>query len=205
MPNWCRNDLLVVTDNKEDLDKVTNLFENPRPFAAIYPEPDYDKVVVPFSHPQFHEGETAVAGRRDAWYDWRNENWGVKWDLTDPKNTEIVMEKQVWNHIDQKIEQNGVHLTFETPWSSPVGVINKLASQLSEDTVVINYFIEPGMQFFGFHLGGKNQHFVIPFNELDDFKKAVQADPNLMFAKLLELYEEQVLYYTSFDEDEDEE
>ena len=115
------------------------------------------------------------------------------------------MEKQVWKHKDETMEEDGVQVTFETPWSSPYGVINKLASQLSEDTVVINYFIEPGMQFFGFHLGGKNQHFVIGFNELDDLKKNYEAYPNLMFGKLLELYEEQVLYYNSFDEDEDEE
>ena len=153
MPNLCQNDLLVVTDNKEDLDKVMNLFENPQPFAAIYPEPDYNKVLVPFTHPQFHEGETAVVGRKGAWLDWRYQNWGVKWDLDKPENTEIVMEKQVWDHHGEKIEENGAHLTFETPWSSPVGVINKLASQLSEDTVVINYFIEPGMRFFGFHIG----------------------------------------------------
>jgi hypothetical protein len=57
----------------------------------------------------------------DNWYDWRNANWGVKWNASD---------------IDYDPE--GESLKFETPWDIPFPIIAKIAKD-NPDVVLEGY------------------------------------------------------------------
>lgn len=56
----------------------------------------------------------------DNWYDWNIENWGTK-----------------WNAYDIKIFQNTIE--FQTAWSTPEPVIQKLSEKFPETTFTIKY------------------------------------------------------------------
>jgi hypothetical protein len=80
-------------------------------FSALVPEPVYDN--------------------DEQWYDWRNSNWGVKWDVSDA---------QVEYNADSVI------VSFETPWNAPFIWLDKVAKMYPELTFC-NYAGEPGMNF----------------------------------------------------------
>ena len=93
MPNWCRNRVDVYSENKTDLQKVLDIFNNKNVFAQIIPEPDWSKIPFKGELPKVREmkapnGETFGTvtefsdGTQDTrWYDWRLENWDTKWDV----------------------------------------------------------------------------------------------------------------------------
>lgn len=140
MPNWCEN-VVYVCGTKEARDKIRDIFQGDKPFTTIVPEPDYNKVVVPFTYPQIHVGETAVAGRRDAWWDWRVQNWGTKWDLD-------VDEVQI-DENDSLLNHEALSFGFQTAWSCPANILQKM-SEIEGVELVHGTFSEPGCDFVGF-------------------------------------------------------
>lgn len=67
-----------------------------------------------------------LAGKRmrdqygtDYWYDWRCNNWGCKWDAK--------------SMSDDPYEADVTEIEFETPWSPPEGVMNKIAELYPEE------------------------------------------------------------------------
>lgn len=72
MPNWCVNTLIVNTGDKPELERFKAETADPQgdreeqilSFAALVPEPEYKNP--------------------DDWYNWRIENWGCKWNPSEP-------------------------------------------------------------------------------------------------------------------------
>lgn len=64
----------------------------------------------------------------DEWVDWTNDNWGCR-----------------GNSYDGHVQDEGI--SFETPWSPPVGAIVELAKQIGKPLRLI--YDEPGMDFCG--------------------------------------------------------
>ena len=62
-------------------------------------------------------------GAKD-WYDWRNKNWGTKWNSVD---TEIIQD-----------EREGLTYTFVTAWDCPREVVFKLQCILDEELPFIS-------------------------------------------------------------------
>jgi len=62
-------------------------------------------------------------GAKD-WYDWRNKNWGTKWNSVD---TEITQD-----------EREGLTYTFNTAWDCPREVVFKLQCILDEELPFIS-------------------------------------------------------------------
>jgi hypothetical protein len=82
-------------------------------FSALVPEPAYEN--------------------DEQWYDWRNENWGVKWDVSGD---------------DVRIERypNAVSIHFETPWNAPIYWLHTVSRMYP--TLGFQIFAgEPGMNF----------------------------------------------------------
>ena len=71
----------------------------------------------------------------DNWYDWRNKNWGTKWDI----NTEV--------HVDDLYDE-GCTLIFQTAWSPPEPIVDKLQDMFPDVTFYGGYIGE-GWEFAG--------------------------------------------------------
>ena len=71
----------------------------------------------------------------DNWYDWRNNNWGTKWDI----NTEV--------HVDDLYDE-GCTLIFQTAWSPPEPIIEKL-QEMFPDITFYGGYIGEGWEFAG--------------------------------------------------------
>ena len=148
MPNWCRNRVDVYSENKTDLQKVLDIFNNKNVFAQIIPEPNWAKIPFKGELPKVREMKspngkvvTTVTefsdGTQDTrWYDWRLENWDTKWE---PDMHEIVYE-------DTEI----LAITFNTAWSPPEGVITKLREKFP-DVSFQCFYDEPGCEIAGYY------------------------------------------------------
>lgn len=66
MPNWCRNNLEVSSDNKALITRFEKVLDEPYLFESLKPNP---------------------TGEWD--YSWSVENWGTKWDV-DTKDINVV-------------------------------------------------------------------------------------------------------------------
>ena len=157
MPNWCHNRVEIYSDNPEDLKQIKSIFKAKRPLHEIIPEPDWKTIPLTKEYLTHHGikvgelGELPVppdpdekwgtprfksTGRADErWYDWRIENWGIKWDLDD-------VETQDEDH-DQLI------YTFETPWGPPEYICSALREKF-ENISISWFFDEPGCEIAGY-------------------------------------------------------
>ena len=155
MPNWCHNRVDVYSENKTDLQKVLDIFNNKNVFAQIIPEPDWSKIPYNGELPQKKQlknpnGEvfTTVTefsdGTQDTrWYDWRLQNWDTKWDAGD-----VDIEEERWG-ADGNDELESFQATFDTAWSPPEGICVRLREMFPN--VSISWFYdEPGCQEAGY-------------------------------------------------------
>lgn len=67
------------------------------------------------------------------WYEWRLENWGTKWDVTE---------------VEVSTTNSTLTYEFDTAWAPPTPVIQKL-SALFPDVRITLHYNEPGMGFGG--------------------------------------------------------
>lgn len=119
IPNWCSNGL-TVEGPAEQVHKFysdNSTADKPLSFEALVPTPKSDK------------GEPF-----EDWYDWRIENWGTKWDLSD----------------DLSYEEQGdyIHYTFDTAWSPPAAWVAAVSAKYP-DLLFTLIYEEGGMCFAG--------------------------------------------------------
>ena len=70
------------------------------------------------------------------WYDWSNNNWGVKWDCTDVQ-------------VDEEFGDSMITYRFDTPWGPPNEIHGILIERFPQ--VHISWFWdEPGMELAGY-------------------------------------------------------
>jgi hypothetical protein len=118
MPNWCENKLSIM-DCSPELESY--LKENGLSFNKIKPTP-----------PELLEG--------NGWYDWRLQNWGTKWDLSEQEQREIA---------DQLISESAdFQAIFMTANSPPIEAIAALSEMFPHDQFTLDYF-ESGCWFAG--------------------------------------------------------
>ena len=154
MPNWCYNRVEIYSDNPEDLKQIKSIFESKRPLHQIIPEPDWlntpaeTDIIDIADNPIAKKGELPIrpdpdgnptfksTGREDErWYDWRINNWGIKWELED-------VETQDW-------DDHQIIYTFETPWGPPEYVCPALRKKF-ENLSITWFFDEPGCELAGY-------------------------------------------------------
>jgi len=164
MPNWCNN-LLLLSGSPDALADFQNKFDN-RPvivdpdeparepmkvglLTAFYPTPDeLMKQTAGGSAANSESQDKQLIekyGARD-WYDWRNTNWGTKWD---------VMEDGVgFDH-----EGSCLIASFESAWAPPVHGIIAISKAFPDVQFDLRYE-EPGCDFEGqlVVLGGEVVH-----------------------------------------------
>ena len=165
MPNHCFNRVSFYSEDTTAILKLYNAFENgtnPKTnetvFGAFVPEPDWkntplaeeDQQQYSFSNKRGEIGELPVeSGEKfkglefkstgiqdDRWYDWRNQNWGTKWDAYDLT-------------IDESDLPNGFEASFNTAWCPPEEVCNAIRDQF-DDLSISWFYDEPGCEIAGY-------------------------------------------------------
>lgn len=117
MPNWCNNCLIVRHDDPAMIDRLVEAYEQNRLFQTIKPM-----------------DEALLAS--DAWYDWRVNNWGTKWELDHNGNPHV------------RKSPNEVGFGFDTAWAPPEGIY---AALIEQGYTLTGYYYEPGMGFAGMY------------------------------------------------------
>ncbi len=120
MPNWC-NCKLTIEDCSPEL--AAYLKENGLSFNKIKPTP-----------PEMLDNES------DSWYQWRIDNWGTKWDLSEQEQSDVAK--------DLISEDIGFTASFDTAWNPPCQAIVALSSMFPNDEFALHY-LELGMGFAG--------------------------------------------------------
>jgi hypothetical protein len=87
MPNWCSN-RATISGPAPVIQEITDILneENPELLAWMVPEPKYE-------------------GDQD-WYNWRVNNWGTKWDISDV-------------YFEHQAEEDQIQFSFSTAWAPP--------------------------------------------------------------------------------------
>ena len=151
MPNWCYNRITIYGDEGTEakLKEIEEIFESKQPFNEIYPIPDFknipnEKGELPKLEQRFnpdgslfYETYNFPDGKNDdRWYHWCIQNWGTKWDACD-KSVE---------YEDSEI----LALTFNTAWSPPEGIVERLRERYPELSFQC-FYDEPGCESAGYY------------------------------------------------------
>ena len=151
MPNWCHNRITIFGDSETEakLKEIEETFRKARPFNDIFPIPDFktipnDKGELPKLEQKlnpdgsiFYETYNFPDGTNDdRWYMWCVNNWGTKWDACD---------KSI-DYEDSEI----LALTFNTAWSPPEGIVERLREKYPELSFQC-FYDEPGMEAAGYY------------------------------------------------------
>ena len=149
MPNWNENKLSIM-DCSPELESY--LKENGLSFEKIKPTP-----------PELLEG--------NGWYDWRLQNWGTKWDLSEQEQREVA---------DQLISESAdFQATFMTANSPPIEAIAALSEMFPHDQFTLDYF-ESGCWFAGTAIISQGE---IDDNQVDDADVIEFAKENFNFVE----------------------
>lgn len=140
MPNWCYN-TLQVRGKRQSVNmfkaRASNYAEKTAlSLAKLYPEPDYKKIRVKTTFPSVSKRK--YAKKSEAWWDWRVQNWGTKWDV----EAGVAYEKEYKN--GNKL----VVYTFDSAWSPPVEWLHKISADFPDLKFKLSYE-EEGMGFKG--------------------------------------------------------
>jgi len=143
MPNWCNNVVQIEHDDPKMIQKFVKSFNENKVCGIFIPEPDYSKVTVyekrnPIMEILFPDKDLSKpVDPKNAWYEWRKQNWGVKWDFGRGDNDEI----------DVDLETTEVDVWFDTPWIPPIKLYEYLTEELGF-RIHAEYY-EFGSDFFG--------------------------------------------------------
>jgi hypothetical protein len=114
MPNWCSNRATITGPAPVIAEIVEILNQDGTPLLNwMVPEP------------KDNEG----------WYDWRVNNWGTKWDITD-----VYFENQA--------EEDSIEFSFCTAWAPPTEAFHTWAELDGRVQFNLEYW-EPGVGFVG--------------------------------------------------------
>ena len=126
MPNWCEN-RLEVRGKEADVDRFAEGFVK-NGISAFVPTP---KELVEDTGT---EEENMKKYGAASWYDWRLENWGTKWDITDV----YTLER----------DEGYAAFSFDTAWAPPIEAFEKISKMFPGLEFILQYE-EPLMGFFG--------------------------------------------------------
>ena len=151
MPNWCHNRITIFGNEETEakLKENEETFRKEQPINEIFPIPDFknipdEKGELPKLEQKlnpdgsiFYETYNFPDGKNDdRWYMWCVNNWGTKWDAGD---------------VDIEYEDSEIlELEFDTAWSPPEGIMEKLREKYPELSFQC-FYDEPGMEVAGYY------------------------------------------------------
>jgi hypothetical protein len=153
MPNWCDNNLYISHPDKKMMKKALNAWNKGKFLSTLVPEPDYTKVKVKPTFDSSHiTGKPApeFVDPQQAWWDWRVQNWGTKWDIG-------------WDDSRDKAELSGDHdmfVNFQSAWSPP---LDAYATLVEMGFSIRAYYFEGGCCFCGRWEDGEDEGYTLEF------------------------------------------
>jgi hypothetical protein len=133
MPNWTSNEVRFKSriNSQKQLDKLKKRLEGKEEDLNKF---DFNRIIkmpTALVNTKALEDKTDNKAKRmlkkygaKDWYDWRNKNWGTKWNSVD---TEITQD-----------EREGLTYTFNTAWDCPREIVFKLQCILDEELPFIS-------------------------------------------------------------------
>ena len=152
MPNWCYNRITVYADEDtaNQIEEIKEIFETKTPFNTLFPIPDFKNIpnekgelpkIEQMKNPDgsiLWETFNFPDGKNDdRWYHWCISNWGTKWepDILD---------------VDGDQDSEMLEITFNTAWSPPEGVVEKMREKYPKLTFQC-FYDEPGCEIAGYY------------------------------------------------------
>jgi len=153
MPNWCDNNLYLSHPDKKMMKKALAAWNSGKFLSTLVPEPDYTKVKVKPTFDTSHITGLAkpkFVDPEQAWWDWRVQNWGTKWDIG-------------WDDSRDKAELNGdnsMFVNFQSAWSPP---LDAYATLVEMGFSIRAYYFEGGCAFCGRWEDGEDEGYSLDF------------------------------------------
>ena len=135
MPNWCDNSVVITQKDKSKLEELSKQAEQNTLFGFVLPEPDYHKVKVKSTYPEISGKE--FSDPKEAWWHWRVQNWGTKWEADFGTGFELDDDLTLW---------------FDTAWAPPVPIYRELYKR---GFGIEAGWLETGCDFCGVFINGK--------------------------------------------------
>ena len=148
MPNWCNNSITISGPT----DTIKQLWDD-----AKSDESGFGLLNAMVPMPKALEGTTSPAPKESSpqplvdgfgnWYDWRVQNWGTKWDITD-EGLEFTDNGDGTSHISG---------WFDSAWAPPITAYNTWLDDMDNCSISATYE-EGGMDFAGIYSDGDDQY-----------------------------------------------
>jgi hypothetical protein len=124
MPNHTDNRVILSHEDSQQIDMIYNIMNTDDTELCNYLVPE----------PRDDAGEPT-----SGWYDWRLEHWGTKWDI--------------YNATCDRMDANTLVLSFDTAWSPPIPIYDKLVDMGFE---VNARYLDEGWMYVGEYIDGND-------------------------------------------------
>jgi hypothetical protein len=124
MPNHTDNRVILSHDDSQQIDNIYNVMNTDDTELCNYLVPE----------PRDDAGEPT-----SGWYDWRLQHWGTKWDI--------------YNATCERMDANTLVMSFDTAWSPPIPVFDKLVDMGFE---VNARYLDEGWLYIGEYIDGND-------------------------------------------------
>jgi len=156
MPNDCNNSFTITNITTEQWQDLAATFQvrgdgyQQDFLETFYPEPDYSVTPVAETYPEISaqhakteedrerilKNEPTI--RENAWWDWRVQNWGTKWDVY-----------SCWSDWEDQQPSTEFNTSFCTAWSPLSEKFMAVLSKHFPGAILTNYYEEEGEDFCG--------------------------------------------------------
>lgn len=127
MPNWVKNNVNVY-GTKKQLEKFVEKHFNK--------EGEFDFNTIIKMPKKVFRGNVGQAERKkygeNNWYDWSVKNWGTKWNACDTDEP-IIEDRHPF------LKESVLSFSFNTAWSVPLEIYEKLAKMYKKNPIVVKY------------------------------------------------------------------
>ena len=130
MPNHETNHVCVIARRPDVVRFLKDACEIDVDTGVVVP--DFDRLV---PQPQHVKQSLGVPGPAPAWYDWRNQHWGTKWEAYAPTKCEVNPYLVDWRDYPKgtprqdRVPIQMVSMVFQTAWTQPTPILKAIADQ----------------------------------------------------------------------------
>ena len=157
MPNWVFNELtaegpadsinkMVEQLNKPLVDNILAIgdleFNSETEIKYSNPIFSFRNIIAPTDPEAYKKKPNHSDGTDNSWYSWNNRNWGVKWDVAVPDETEYP--ETTMDGPAENGNQLVVVYRFNTAWGIPDEALIKLSSQFDNILFTLHFDEETG-------------------------------------------------------------
>ena len=138
MPNWCSNSITISgsTDTIKQLWDDAHVGDDFGLLNAMVPMPK-----------ELDDTTKGTDGDAVNWYDWRVQNWGTKWDVSD----------EGLEYVDNGDGTSVIQGWFDSAWAPPIEAYNTFLDDMDGCYLEATYE-EGGMDFAGIYTDGDDQY-----------------------------------------------